>query len=101
MRSVRMAQMRRKLLSAFNKREDELMRRNREALDRNTEALERLTAAFDRLEKRLELTRVRTRLGGRQADELRSDSEAEREEARIRRRELVERAEGLPPARAV
>ena len=92
--------MRGKLLSAFKRRDDELMRRNREALDRNTEALEHLAVALDRLERRFEMTMARTRVAGRQDDVSGSVSEAEREQGKIRRRELVERAEGVPRARA-
>jgi hypothetical protein len=75
--------MRRKLLSVLTGREDEAMRRGQEAFDRNTEAFERLMAALDRFN-----TRQAQSTNDRVA-ELDAWSAA----SRIRRRELVEKAE--------
>lgn len=83
MRSVKMRRMRRNLLSALLGREDEAMLRRQEALDRNTEAFEQLMAALDRFNAR------QARSTNERAVELDAGSAA----ARIRRRELVEKAE--------
>lgn len=78
-----MRRMKRNLLSALFGREDEAMRRRQEALDRNTEAFERLMAAFDRFNAR----------PARITNELVAELDAGSAASRIRRRELVEKAE--------
>ena len=78
-----MRRMKRNLLSALFGREDEAMLRRQEALDRNTEAFEQLMAALDRFNARQD------RIANERAVELEAWSAA----ARIRRRELVEKAE--------
>lgn len=78
-----MRRMKRNLLSALFGREDEAMRRRQEALDLNTEAFEQLMAALDRFNAR------QARITRERAAELDAWSAA----SRIRRRELVEKAE--------
>lgn len=75
--------MRRNLLSALFGRDDEAMRRRQEALDRNAKAFERLMATLDRFNAR------QTRITNERVAELDAGSAA----SRIRRRELVEKAE--------
>lgn len=83
MRSVKMRRMMRNLLSALFGREDEATRRNQEAFDRYTEAFEQLMATLDRFIARQD------RIANERAVELEAWSAA----SRIRRRELVEKAE--------
>jgi hypothetical protein len=78
-----MRQMKRNLLSALLGREDEAMRRSEEAFDRYTEAFERLMAALDRFNTRQ----------ARSTNEGVAELDAWSAASRIRRRELVEKAE--------
>jgi hypothetical protein len=85
-----MRRMKRKLLSALFGREDEAMRRRQEALDLNTEAFERLMDALDRFTARQD------RIANERAVELEAWSAA----SKIRRRELVEKAEAWASGRS-
>jgi hypothetical protein len=75
--------MKRNLLSALLGREDEATRRSQEASDRYTEAFEQLMAALDRFNAR------QARITSKRVAGLDAWSAA----SRIRRRELVEKAE--------
>ena len=83
MRSVKMRRMKRNLLSALPGREDEATRCSQEAFDRYAEAFEQLMATLDRFNAR------QARIMSDRAAELDAWSAA----SRIRRRELVEKAE--------
>lgn len=85
-----MRRMKRNLLSALFGREDEAMRRRQEALDLNMEAFERLMAALDRFTARQD------RIANERAVELEAWSAA----SKIRRRELVEKAEAWASGRS-
>jgi uncharacterized protein with PIN domain len=98
MKSVRMTQMRRNLLSVLTRRDDELVRRrNRHAFDRNTEAFERLMETLDRFDTRFSPVNQRARCTNDFVAELNAWCAA----SRVRRRELLERVDRLqPPAEA-
>jgi hypothetical protein len=78
-----MRRMRRNLLSALLRHEDEAMRHSQEVFDSYAEAVERLLSALDRFNTR------QARITSERVAELDAWSAA----SRIRRRELVEKAE--------
>ncbi len=70
-------------MSVLTGRDDEAVRRRQEAFNRNTETFDRLMAAFDRFNARQ----------ARITNELVAELDAGAAASRIRRRELVEKAE--------
>lgn len=97
MRSVRMIQMRRNLLSVLTGRHDDEMQHYRAAFERHTEAFERLIEVFDRLETRRALINQSVR----STNDLVAELDAGCVASRIRRHELLEKIDRLrPPAEA-